>query len=213
MRILLFSIIILTSCPVFSQDTTRIFYSSGKLAALQVKPDSSHIWERAFYESGKISGETIAIIKDGKNIITAFKEYFESGAPMVLINDTAELRYNQDGSIYKRSELKDHRKNGLSQTYLAGKLWLETTYKDNNKDGWMIDYDSSGQIDSRTYYRNDKQEGPTKFYKKGLLAKTIEYNNGCPVKVTYHNKTGNPTNIITDKKEIWLREGKPIGCL
>jgi hypothetical protein len=95
---------------------------------------------------------------------------------------------------------------------MEGRLWLDITYKDGIKDGWMTTYDSAGKINSKTYYKADKQEGPSRYYKKGCLTKSIEYSKGCPIRASYFGKGGKATRVLTVKKEIWLEEGKPIGC-
>jgi antitoxin component YwqK of YwqJK toxin-antitoxin module len=197
-----------------AQDTTRIYYGSGKLRGLDIKLDSTHVWERAFYESGRLEAEITAQILPGseKHLIEAMKTYYEDGVLKDLINDSVEIRYEQDGSIFQHSVLKGHRKNGLSCTYLDHRLWLEVTYKDNKKEGWLISFDSAQRIVNKTFYRNDQQSGPTLFYRKGILVKAIEDEKGCPVKAEYFDVKGHLLRTVIDKKDIWMEEGKPAGC-
>ncbi|HEY4336670.1 MAG TPA: hypothetical protein VGM89_12250 [Puia sp.] len=200
----------------FAQDTTRLYYLSGKLAALQVrqKPDTTILWERDLFESGQLRGELTAIKEGTKRaIILKMVEYDDSGRLRAQINNTASIRYEPDGSIFEIAPLKNHRRNGTAKTYIDKKLYFAVDYKDDKKDGWQISYDTDGSISSKTMYKEDKQDGPTVFYNKnGKLKKTIAYAAGCPVKVTYYDATGKPTKTLLDKKTIYLKEGKPIGC-
>lgn len=198
-----------------AQDTTRTYYGPGKLRSLQVKLDSTRTWERSFYESGRLETELIYQTLPGseKPLIEEMKSYFEDGTTKTLVNDSVMIRYDTDGSVYQHYELKDHRKNGLCSTYLDHKLWLTITYKDDRREGWLITYDSAQKIDGKTFYRNDQQSGPSLFYRDGKLSKTIEYEKGCPVKAAYFDSKGHLLRTITDKKAIWMKEGKPIGCI
>lgn len=216
MKNTLFALLLLSSLGVAAQDTTRIYYPSGKLGALQVrqKPDTTIIWERSFFESGQLRGEVTAIQEGEKRaVILKMIEYDDSGRLWAQVNDTASIRYEPDGSIYEFAPLKNHRRNGTTKTWLAGKLGFTIDYKDDKKDGWLISYNDDGSLSSKTSYRDDKQEGPTIFYNKnGKLKKTIDYTAGCPIKVICYDAAGQPGKPLLDKKAIWLQEGKPIGC-
>lgn len=213
-RFIFLSLLSHHSLNLSAQDTTRTYFSSGKLRALQVKLDSTHIWKQSFYESGALEVEMTALIRPEtkENLVEAMKIYYDNGVLHGLVNDSVEIRYDADGAIYQYSIRKDHRKNGHARTYLDHKLWLDVTYKDDKKEGWMLDYDTAQRIRSKTYFQNDQQCGPAQFYRKGKLVKTIEYKNGCPVKAEYFDAKGHLLRTVLNKKDIYMEEGKPVGC-
>jgi antitoxin component YwqK of YwqJK toxin-antitoxin module len=216
MKNTLLTLFLFSVLGALAQDTTRIYYPSGKLGALQVrqKPDTTIVWERSFFESGQLRGE-ITAIKEGEKRIIILKmiEYDDSGRLSTQINDTASIRYEPDGSVFEFAPRKNHRRNGTAKTYLAKRLFMTLDYKDDKKDGWLISYHDDGSISGKTRYKEDKQDGPTLSYtNNGKLQKTIDYVAGCPIKVTYYDANGKPGKPLLDKKTIYLQEGKPIGC-
>ena len=196
-------LLLIFSNSAFSQDTIKYFYPTGQLRSLQIKVGSNLIFEKSFYENGQLEGEIYAYLTKDKPLVKSIKTYFETGKLKDIRNDTIEIRYEPDGSVFQTSQYKDFKKNGISRTYLAKKLWLEMNFVNGIQNGWTTTYDTSGKfITTKEFYRDGKQEGPTKYYnEKGILTKTIYYKDKCPYKAEYF-----------DKKAIWLKEGKPLGC-
>jgi antitoxin component YwqK of YwqJK toxin-antitoxin module len=197
---------------LFSQDTLRVYYPSGKLAGWDIKLDSGKREGRLFYESGKIHAETRARINNGDTVVDYLKEYYESGITEMLKNDSELVDYQPDGTVFNSYSLKDHKKNGIACTYMGGMLWMEQEFKNDILNGYRTTYDSCGAVESREYFKEGRLEGPLKIFKKSVLTKQIFYNKGCPIKVEYFGKSGKLTRMLITKKEIWMEEGKPIGC-
>ncbi|MGB8193706.1 MAG: hypothetical protein WCF67_17370 [Chitinophagaceae bacterium] len=214
MRISMLFILMIFSFSALSQDTTRRFYPTGELRAWQIKIDSNLVFEKSFYKSGKVEGELYGYLTGGKPLVKSLKAYYETGEPREVMNDTLQIRYEPDGSIFQTTQYKNFKKHGISRTYLNKKLWLEMEFANGLQNGWMKSYDGSGKIVTmQQLYRDGMQDGPAKHYNStGRLIKIIYYKNMCPYKAEYYDGKGKLTDTVTDKKAIWLKEGKPPGC-
>ena len=214
MRFLTLLLMLTLSNSSFSQDTVKYFYPTGQLRSWQIKIDSNFIFKKSFYEGGQVEGEAYAYLTKDKPLIKSMKTYFVTGELKDVRNDTFEIRYEPDGSVFQTSQYKNFKKNGISRTYLAKRLWLDMEFVNGIQNGWTTTYDTSGKfITMKEFYHDGKQKGPTKYYNKnGILTKTIYYKDKCPYKAEYFDSKGKLINTITDKKAIWLKEGKPLGC-
>ncbi len=215
MRIISVLFYVAFACRSFSQDTVKSYYPNRKLRSWSIKLDTNLVFEKSFYENGKLEGEVTMFITLGKPLFKSAKTYYETGEIKDLRNDTFQIRYEPDGSVFQTSQIRSYRKNGVTKTYLKKRLWLEVEFKDDLENGWTTTYNNSGTVKiKQEYYINGKQQGPIKYFDTiGKLVKTIYYLEGCPYKAEYFDKMGKLTQTLTEKKAIYKKEAFwPIAC-
>ena len=122
--------------------------------------------------------------------------------------------YTVTGSISTQLQLKNGRRNGLSQEwYKNGQIEYETQFKNGRRNGLAQGWYKNGQIESKGQFKNDKQEGLSQWwykngqieskgqfkndkleglsqwwYEDGSVAVSIEYEDDIAVDVNFNNK-------------------------
>ena len=215
MRLLFIIFFILISKASFCQDSTnKIYYPSGQLKSFQIKRDSLNIYEKDFYENGKVSGEGFGSFTNGKYNAKNYKRYYETGILKATFTDTLLEAFEEDGRIYMHVEMFNGIKNGEFRSYLVNKLSMVMHYKNGKKDGLLKSFNvKTGKISMEENYKDDKQTGPSRHYdENGKIKKEVFYEEDCPIKVIYYGKNSNPIKIVTDKMKLKLVEGVSFNC-
>ncbi len=201
MRFLTIFLLFMTvSCDCHSQDSThKMYYPGGQLKSFQIRRDSSLVYEKDFYESGKLAGEGLGSIAKGKYIPKQFKMYYENGVLKSNNCDSVLVEYDSVGRMYLHIPKVNGVMNGESQYYLENKLGSVINYKNGKRDGLTIVYDlKTGMKAFEENYKNGIQVGSSKYYdEKGQLQKEV-FHQGLLVKVIYYDKNLKPIRTETD---------------
>lgn len=217
MRILtVIFILVVCGTKCFSQDSiNKIYFQDGKIKSFQIKQDSITIYEKSFYENGRVSGEGTGFISNGKFVAKDFKRYYESGELWYSMTDSLSLSYERDGQLYMKVQMINGIKNGFMDVYQNGELVYKIEYKNDLKNGRLITYNlKTNKISFEDTYKDGSRLGPSKHYDNGgKLVKELFYKDNCILKVVYYNKKGKITKILTDKMNIVLSEGKSADCV
>ena len=207
----IFLVLVIFSCDCHSQDSiNKIYYPGHQLKSFQIKKrDTSTIYEKDFYESGKVVGEGLGILTNGKYKPIQYKTYYENGVLKSNICDTVDVAYESDGRIYLHTQKVNGLKNGESQYYLENKLCSIINYKSDKRDGLSIVYDiKTGKKAFEENYQNGIQVGPSKYYdENGQLNKEV-FHEGSLVKVIYYDKNSKPIRTEIDSSEIKIGNAK-----
>ena len=215
MRIAISLLLIAATKFSFGQDSlNKRYFSNGQVASYQIKKDSVNIYEEDFYESGKLKGEGIGIIINGKYKPKQFKTYYKSGKLETSLCDTLYCEFEETGEIILHVQMKDWRNNGEFRVYRNGKLSLLIEYTDGKKNGVSKIYDfQTGRKVIEDHFKDGLQVGTSKHFDGGgNLTKEIYRADHCIIKVIYYSKNRRPIKIITDKSELILKEGRSIDC-
>lgn len=136
-------------------------------------------------------------------------------------NDNIVEEKYPNGITKSKIEVKDGKRNGLTQNYdERGRLVSTAELVDDKYEGWMVNYNpENGAVTARSFYKDDKQNGPvTLNYKTGKLYREMTYKNGrvdSIVKTYWANgnlqaevyfKMGQPSIGLKE----WDKDGKPV---
>lgn len=215
MRLLIIIFFLTTSKTCLCQDSTnKIYYPSGQLKSFQIKKDSQNIYEKDFYENGKVSGEGFGSFTNGKYNAKNYKRYYETGILKATFTDTLLEAFEEDGRIYMHVEMENGIKNGEFRSYLVNKLSMIMHYKNGKKDGVSKSFNiKTGKVSMEENFKNGLQTGPARHYdENGKLTKEIFYEGDCPVKAIYYDKSSKPIKTVTDKMKLKLNEGVSFNC-
>jgi antitoxin component YwqK of YwqJK toxin-antitoxin module len=123
--------------------TIKVYYPEGKLH------------KEAQVQDGKYVGEKITYFPNGK--IYQIDSLSTPCDKLLYLCDGVLIRYNENGSISQRFEVKNGQFNGLSKHYDEQGILVKTYYlkDDSIKDGEYLEYFKNGKIAGRANYRND----------------------------------------------------------
>jgi antitoxin component YwqK of YwqJK toxin-antitoxin module len=175
----------------FSQDTAKYYYPSGQLRLLHVKVDSTVIYEKIFYENGRLMVEGYMKFVDGSYRLLNVKAYYDDGAVKSVFCDTSYTLYERNGSAYLHKQMKDGIENGDGFIYQNGLLFIQNHYRNGQKDGRQISYYMrSGKLAAEENYSNGRLDGLSKNYDTlGNISMTLLYKNGAVLRATYFDPT------------------------
>jgi antitoxin component YwqK of YwqJK toxin-antitoxin module len=122
-------------------------------------------------------------------------------------NNNIEEEYYPNGTIKTRMEVKDGKRNGLTQNYdNQGRLESTAELVDDIYEGWMTQYNpNTGKVSAKSYYVNDTQNGPAyQYYVTGELFREETYKEG---RIDSIVKTFWANGKL--QAEVYFRKGKP----
>lgn len=198
-----------------AQDTIRkVYYDNGRLSSFRIKKDNQSFYEKLLYENGKLEGEGIVRKVNGKELPVKYKYYYENGKLKAIRTDTSWVEYDPDGKLALYKQLAGGKKNGISKSYIDGKLSIMSYFKNDKKDGVEIVYDlKNGNKVSEETFSVGERTGEAKYYdEKGKLTRRVQYKKGCPESAILYDKAGNISKTLRTKNELQLLGARPLYC-
>jgi antitoxin component YwqK of YwqJK toxin-antitoxin module len=193
-----------------SQDTAKTYHADGQVHILSLKKGADHLYEKIFYESGKLASEGEVIIS-AKEMIWG-KAYYEDGGKKLLVTDSFEILYDNDSALVSITPRKNYKKHGIRSIFVEKRLLSETEYKYGMKNGSQVIYDTVCNKFFEEQYVNGKKDGKSiGFDREGKVEKIIYYSSGCPTKLELYS-AGRLSETILNKESLWLAVGKPKDC-
>jgi len=127
-------------------------------------------------------------------------------------NEGKYIEYFANGKTHTQRDFKNNQENGFSKYYfINGNLQKEGEVINDNKQGYWKHYRIDGSLEKIYYYTNNEVDGWNVYYDvSGKLNNEELYKEGCIIKVTYNDTTGNlyqnidlpgGTGIINQKYE------------
>jgi antitoxin component YwqK of YwqJK toxin-antitoxin module len=88
--------------------------------------------------------------------------------------------FYRNGIIKSRTEIRNGKRNGLTQQFNEiGQLLSSTEFKDDKKDGWFFQYsEKNNKIMIKAHFKEDMQDGQVlQYYQEGMLFRESFYTN------------------------------------
>ncbi len=116
----------------------HILFQQGWTRILEVTPDKQTVWE---YDAGRMNGN------EGKRVEVHAFQRLENGLTMIAESGTARIiEVNKEGKMEREVKLKVNHPSAHSDTRLVRKIASGNYLVAQESDGFVREYDSSGQI-------------------------------------------------------------------
>lgn len=189
----------------------RSYYANGMLKSVkEYKNGIKNGYFLRFYPNGQMSLKMKYIDDKPEN---GYIQYFENGIIKAKRVDSAEYqniyRYYKNGKLYMRQTLKKLLLDGWSVQYTKeGGILAKTFYKDDKKNGPFLMLFKNGQKQIEAVFVNDSIDGPLKTWsEKGVLLSEEYYIHGKHTGVwKYYYPSGKLQSQITFKKNGTVKE-------
>ena len=128
-------------------------------------------------------------------------------SPLKGTNASVAEKFDANGNKIESGYVINGNKSGQWTQYDAdGKIRFVVNYIDGLKNGDELSFNTRGQIEARTSYRNDKLDGISGTYKSGRPTQEVSYKNG-----QYDGPTRKYFSNGKIQQEIFFKDGKQHG--
>lgn len=183
------------------KEFVKIFTEKGKLFRDHILFNGLQVKKTYYYpESGKLR---MVITLEADTSMEHITTYYENGQVRSVVENKSRRRYNglgcfdPEGKSIDQGNLKDG--NGLLKTYQDTSVVIlqsELEFKDQQKEGQAIFYQTNGKVGRRGAYQGNKRVGKWTFYKQnGTLDFARDFNS--------------PTDKGWEYKEMTLPADRP----
>lgn len=127
------------------------------------------------------------------------------------------FKYYPDGAIMQKSNWKEGKKNGITETYYKnGKINIRGDFKNGEQQGWTYKYDSFGNLKGKTSYEKSIENGPFEtYYQTGKVKSHGTFFNGIESATYFYFEDGSPERYEYLKNDslIYLKKYNESGKL